>query len=149
MRALLTSLLLVTAVGCSYNQATTTPLEQPQTTSDMSNLLETSQWLLTTLNGNAVKTSSGKSLSLAFDGASNRISGFAGCNNYFATYSTDNSMLNFSHLGMTRKFCQDGMELESQFAKMMSQVKAYTLNENTLMLLGESKQVLASFVEDN
>ncbi len=41
-------------------------------------------------------------LTLQFDSKTNKVSGFAGCNRFFGTYSTNDKSISFSELGATR-----------------------------------------------
>ncbi len=64
---------------------------------------------------------------------------FMGCNNIFFTVSTNgrnamNNNINFSQAGMTRKACQENMELETMFGKNISDMTMYNLEGQTLTL---------------
>lgn len=64
-----------------------------------------------------------------------KISGNAGCNNYFGILSLDPTAGNFavSNSGATKKLC-DNMEVESNFLKMLNEADKYVVSGNTLEL---------------
>ena len=54
----------------------------------------------------------------------NRVAGFAGCNNYFATYELKGHELKLGPAGATRKMCED-MAVEDAFLKQLGQIAYY------------------------
>lgn len=65
-----------------------------------------------------------------------RISGNAGCNNYFSTQvNIDPTAGNFSvkNIGSTRKMCEN-MDVESTYLKMLDETTNYIVKDNTLEL---------------
>ena len=66
---------------------------------------------------------------------SNKITGNAGCNNYFGELSLDATAGNFivKNVGSTRMSC-DNMEVESQFLRMLNEADKYVVSGNTLEL---------------
>lgn len=64
-----------------------------------------------------------------------RVSGNAGCNNYFGELLMDSTAGNFSatKVGSTRMMCEN-MSVEDNFMKMLSEVNKYTVNGNVLEL---------------
>jgi heat shock protein HslJ len=68
--------------------------------------------------------------------SSDRISGNAGCNNYFSTeINLDSTVGNFSvkNIGSTRKMC-DNMDVETNFLKMLDETTKYVVKDNVLEL---------------
>ena len=66
------------------------------------------------------------------------MTGFAGCNSYFGTYTLDGTALRFGPIGMTRMACAEGMGLEQQLGAALEATRSYTLTGNDLTLLGTS-----------
>ena len=66
---------------------------------------------------------------------SGKITGNAGCNNYFGELSLDATAGNFivKNVGSTRMSC-DNMEVESQFLRMLNEADKYVVSGNTLEL---------------
>ena len=64
-----------------------------------------------------------------------KISGNAGCNNYFGALTSDTSTGSFvaGNVGSTRKMC-DNMSVETNFLQMLSQANKYVVNGNVLEL---------------
>lgn len=66
-----------------------------------------------------------------------RVSGFAGCNRYFGTFTLAGQMLSFSGMGSTRMACPQTMKLENQLLEALSDQKLkYQLQAGTLRLTG-------------
>lgn len=64
-----------------------------------------------------------------------KLTGNAGCNNYFGELSIDETAGNFSakNVGSTRKMC-DNMEVETQFFSMLKEADKYVVNAGVLEL---------------
>lgn len=67
---------------------------------------------------------------------SNRITGFAGCNNFFGTYQVKNDRLQITPGGSTMAFCPD-MDFEGLFVKVLSSVSGYKIYDTQLELSNE------------
>ncbi|MEN2435981.1 META domain-containing protein [Weeksellaceae bacterium A-14] len=75
----------------------------------------------------------GKTPTLNIEGT--KITGNAGCNNYFGEVVLNASSGGFSagNVGATKMFC-DNMSVEDNFLKMLSEANKYVVNGNTLEL---------------
>lgn len=74
-------------------------------------------------------------LTLEFDSKTNRVSGFAGCNRFFGTYTTNGNTISFSELGATRMICQEEVnKKEHLFFQTMTKVNAFELSNGELSL---------------
>ena len=64
-----------------------------------------------------------------------KLTGNAGCNNYFGELALDATAGNFktNNVGSTRKMCEN-MEVESQFFNMLKEVDKYVVNAGVLEL---------------
>ncbi len=73
----------------------------------------------------------------------NRISGNAGCNNYFSDAVIDTSAGNFSvkNIGSTRKMC-DNMTSETSYISVLQEVNKYVVTETTLELYKDNLLLL-------
>lgn len=105
-------------VSCTSISSTKVGKGQPSIT--------TSHWTL----ADQVK---GKTPTLAIEGE--KISGNAGCNNYFGDISLDASTGRFeaSRMGSTKMFC-DNMSVEDNFLKVLSSANKYVVSGNHLEL---------------
>ena len=65
----------------------------------------------------------------------NKVSGNAGCNNFFGNLMMDATAGNFSvsNVGSTRMAC-DNMDVENNYLNMLQQVNKYVVNGNVLEL---------------
>ena len=74
-------------------------------------------------------------LILEFDSKTNKVSGFAGCNRFFGTYSTVGNTISFSELGATRMMCQeDANKIEGRMFKALAEVSSFELSKGKLSL---------------
>lgn len=71
-----------------------------------------------------------------------KLTGFAGCNRFFANYILDQDKLKFGLVGSTKMMCPD-MATETQLFKAVDQTEYYKLARNRLILFNESMQVVA------
>ena len=63
------------------------------------------------------------------------ISGTAGCNRYFGSYTVVNEITIGENLGMTKMYCSEPiMDQESQYTNILLNVTTYTIEENQLTL---------------
>lgn len=77
----------------------------------------------------------------------NRVSGYAGCNNYFASYNLNGSEITFGDAGSTRKMCAD-MSVEDAFLKKMNQIAYYKLVKSELHLFdAKDKLIMLAIAE--
>ncbi|WP_010420820.1 copper resistance protein NlpE N-terminal domain-containing protein [Anaerophaga thermohalophila] len=93
-----------------------------------------------------VKTVEKEKIFLEFSSEEKKISGFAGCNNFFGKYEIpEEGKITLSLLGSTKKFCSETMEIETLFMDMLNNCKHYTLSQDTLVLLNQNKEQLGIF----
>lgn len=78
---------------------------------------------------------------MIFQEEDNRVSGFAGCNNYFSTYSVHNNALSFDKTGSTRKLCKD-MSVENAFLKTLGSVVKYEVVKKELHLFDINNEMI-------
>ncbi|AUC74882.1 META domain-containing protein [Olleya sp. Bg11-27] len=84
-------------------------------------------------------------LTLVFDKDTNRVSGFSGCNTFSGTYTVTGDQLSFGPLASTKMMCQDvANTTERTFLKTLSNTTNYTITEDTIVLLNNTKQLLSA-----
>lgn len=99
------------------------------------------QWYLTSLNGKAVDR-----ISLDFEipyinfSKEKKFTGFTGCNNFSGNYNYDNSKLVLDPGAITKKYCDNSIETE--FLDVLKKVSAFEINENVLVLLNGSQEIM-------
>lgn len=82
-------------------------------------------------------------LTLEFDSKTNKVSGFAGCNRFFGTYSADGNTISFSELGATRMMCQEeANKIEGNMFKALAEVNTFELSEGKLSLKNNTETLI-------
>lgn len=105
-------------------------------------------WKLIRLNGEeismAIHQEREQFFILRMDG--NKVSGFAGCNNFSGTFSLGKKReIKFSQMLATMMACQDLAEREQDFLKVFSVAKSYVVVGDTLWLRGGRTSPIARF----
>lgn len=100
-------------------------------------------WTLASIMGEPVDTAL-RAPTLAFSEAESRANGFAGCNQFFGTYSLSGDSLSFSGIGSTKMFCERSMELEDRYLDLLGKTEHFVVSEkeSTLTLLADAAPVL-------
>ncbi|WP_055436364.1 META domain-containing protein [Lacinutrix algicola] len=120
-----------------------------QATSNLSN--DTMKSVQETLNGTftvsemAVENLT-KDLTITFDEANSKVSGFSGCNNFFGTYTTEGNTMKFSALGSTKKMCADKNSnlVESKMMAELGKVTNFKIKGDKLILLDSKTELLTA-----
>ena len=74
-----------------------------------------------------------------------RLSGNAGCNRMFGSFSSNGNSIGFSGIGTTRMFCTKPagvMKQEAEFTRALAAATRYQLNRGTLRIYAGRRQVL-------
>ena len=89
----------------------------------------------------------GTSLTAVF-GEDGRVSGSAGCNSYFAKYTSTGTSLSISGIGSTKMYCGASgvMQQESTYLSLLGQVSSFTIEGNRLSVSDAKGMPLLSFV---
>jgi heat shock protein HslJ len=135
------SVLLVFILFLSACSSSKTPTVTPETIADY-------DWRLTELMGKAIPAAADpmNNITLKFNKADNRVSGFSGCNTYSGGYTSNDPLrISFAQMISTMKACPTNMELESEYLQMLAGVDNYTVNGNVLSLNKARMAPLAKF----
>ena len=82
-------------------------------------------------------------LTLEFEKATNKISGFSGCNHFFGNYKTNGNTITFGALASTRKLCQGETNIiEAHILGFLGDVNLFSFENNTLKLKKGSKTLI-------
>jgi heat shock protein HslJ len=85
---------------------------------------------------------SGRSITFSSGG---RVSGFAGCNRFFGTYTQSGDNLRIKALGSTRMGCfKSKGASDGAFLAMLASTRAYTLSSSGLHLLTRARKAIMS-----
>ncbi|HEU0014501.1 MAG TPA: META domain-containing protein [Longimicrobium sp.] len=103
-------------------------------------------WRLVELNGQRV-VAGGETLTLVFDAAEPRVSGFGGCNEFFGPYTQSGASLRFGPLASTRRACLDPAlnTQETAYLQALESTTRYAIEGGRLVLY-KGNQVVARFV---
>lgn len=80
---------------------------------------------------------------IEFDDKEKKVSGFAGCNNFFGVYKSSNGQLNLNKMGLTRKMCPD-MTVENAFINNLKSVSYYKIEDNKLNFFNTDDELTIS-----
>lgn len=115
---------------------------EKQSTEGVWKFIASNNWKLIQLN-NIGKDY--KNASITFDLNQNRVSGNAGCNNFFGSFEINADYINFSQMGSTKMACMDeeANQTETQFLGILSNQKLrYDLADQTLNFYDGNRLVM-------
>jgi heat shock protein HslJ len=107
------------------------------------------EWRLIELDGEAVPVLPGDNQpSIRFDADGEKVSGYSGCNRFFATLRIEGDALHWGPVGATRRACQGaGGELEAVFLRALGRAGRWRIVDGQLAFL-DAGQVLARFAAE-
>ena len=107
------------------------------------------EWFLLSFNDQGRQKNTMPNTQTTIQFSTDRLSGSAGCNRYFAGYQLKNIYdLSIERIGTTKMACPDPigiMQQEHTYLKLLSQTKAYYIREGQLTLYNEDKVPLLIF----
>ncbi len=109
--------------------------------------LDNTYWKLLSLGGQAVIMSQGQKREAYIQLQANDLSlkGFAGCNQLMGSYTVQGNDLSFAQVGVTRKACSVGMDMESGLLQTLQATRYFSIHEHVLTLLNDDKKPIARF----
>ncbi|WP_299366927.1 META domain-containing protein [Winogradskyella sp.] len=124
-------LLLTNSCNTSKNAMNAKTLDQNSISGD---------YLVTQIENKATKD---LALKITFDANSNKVTGFAGCNSFFGTYTLDNNKINFSDMASSKKYCGKEIgDVEQNFLTLLRKANKIELRDNKLVLYTDDVSVL-------
>lgn len=91
------------------------------------------------------KTSNSDNLTIEFDEAKSKISGFSGCNRYFGSYTTSKDSITIGPIASTRKFCiGKANDIEFKFQKALGSVNKFKLQNDIIILLNNDEVLITA-----
>lgn len=135
------TVLIATACGKAPNDRApeTGASQQQQQQQPAAPALADRDWALVTLDDSAAPLGAGgKPATIRFDTTTSRAGGFAGCNQYSATYTMAGDSIHFGPAISTKMACADGDALERAFLGIIPDVTTYRATDSTLTLGGAS-----------
>jgi heat shock protein HslJ len=108
--------------------------------------IEGLEWRLMTLGDSTVPTLPGeRQPSLKLDPEQKRVTGYAGCNNFFGSYELAGASLRFGPLAATRRACPEpASSVEMKYLGALARVRGWKLDGGELLLVANG-EVLARF----
>jgi heat shock protein HslJ len=104
----------------------------------LSNRLDQGEWLLVTVSPSDYTAAqwAASRITAKFDLGAGRMSGFAGCNDYFASLAVTGEQIQVSAPGATRKACttETAMELEQEYLTRIAKASAFVVTPGRLEL---------------
>lgn len=70
-----------------------------------------------------------------------RVTGFAGCNTMFGSYTLTGDSLSFGGVASTKMFCEQTQHLEDAFLRALNAVQTYEVNGNELLLKSNNNTI--------
>ncbi len=110
--------------------------------SDIWNFIAKHQWRLIQMNGN---TQDQSPAFIDFNVPENKVSGNAGCNRFFGSYTAKDQSISFSQMGSTRMACTDPQrnKTEQEFLRLLgNQTYTFDVADQTLNLYQKNRLVL-------
>lgn len=83
-------------------------------------------------------------ITLTLNAGDAKANGFAGCNQYFSSFTTHLSSIEFSNIGSTKMYCQEMMDIEDKFFTELGKSNTFRVTGNKLQLL-QGDRVLLEF----
>ena len=141
MRVTAPLFVMVVALGCGPKQEPQPPADSTSASAPMPPAQSTAftdrEWILTALGDRTSPLGNGgKPVTLTLTSAENRASGNAGCNRYTGPYTMAGNQLTFGPAISTKMACAEGMDVETAFLAMLSQVTSYQATDSSLVLMG-------------
>lgn len=72
----------------------------------------------------------------------NTLYGFSGCNNFHASYQQRANTLQVSSLAMTRKYCEESSQIETEFTQRLQEADRAEVNGNALQLYKNNEVIM-------
>lgn len=142
--------LVLTSCGTpkKKDQTNSTTVQTEKTDQSKENNITEKYWKLITIEGQDVEWDENQKKEIHFilKTEENKITGFAGCNNFFGIYTLeDGNRIRFSKMASTMMACPDMSFNESEFLKIFELTDNYTINGDTLNLNVGRRAPLAVF----
>jgi len=131
----------VSLIVDSFKDLSTKKTCSPELHAEMQN----TYWRLLELDGNPARSPEGsREIHLILDTNESRAHGFAGCNNFFATYQLEEDALSFSPIGSTMMACPGGMDTEQSFLAALGATTRVDIAGQIMSLYADNR-LLARF----
>lgn len=125
-------------------------LNYPAARANAGMVMAQTNWTLqsyTDATGSHIPAQGGTEVTAMF-GSDGRMTGTAGCNRYFATYTTKDYQISITGIGSTKMFCHGPgiMEQESAFLEDLSETSSFRVSESSLKFYDANGKTILVFV---
>jgi heat shock protein HslJ len=125
-------------------------LNYPAARANAGIMMARTNWTLqsyTDATSSPVQAQPGSEVTAMF-GSDGRMTGTAGCNRYFATYTTKDYQISITGIGSTKMFCHGPgiMEQESAFLEDLSATSSFRVSESSLKFYDANGKTVLVFV---
>ncbi|MES1947676.1 hypothetical protein C84B14_10017 [Salinisphaera sp. C84B14] len=110
--------------------------------------LADTKWQLTQLDGQPVDTESMRRTPYLLLHADQRLEGFTGCNRVNGRYSGSDDSLRFDSLASTRRYCNQGMDIEEAFTHALERTQHAEIDGDSLALIDAQGHIVARLARD-
>lgn len=100
------------------------------------------KWVLSELNG--VDFNKEYTPYFSISRKDNKVGGFSSCNRFSGSYKLYENNLKFGQFAMTKKYCQNSIEMK--FMSALNKTNSYEILDNKLILYGASKKKIMTLV---
>ena len=119
--------------------------KEANASSNMKQLLNenlSGSFYINTLEGNQTGSIT---LSITFNDATKKVTGFSGCNNFTANYQIDKNKISFKNLITTEKACLDDINtIENTIHSFLKETTEFKLEDDQITFLKESKALFSA-----
>jgi heat shock protein HslJ len=131
------SLLFLITVSCSASKAGMKKSQVQQNTLS-------GNYIITEVQGTKLSTDN---LIIDFDSKSNQVNGFAGCNNFFGSFTVAENKLSFGAIAATKRYCQQEVnKIENDILNTLNKTNTFLIESDTLYLKANDKVLLKAKV---
>ncbi|WP_024852053.1 META domain-containing protein [Hydrogenovibrio kuenenii] len=123
----------------AHSEASPVSNQSENSAKGLEKTLSSHLWQLTAFFGQNIQTTG--NTNLRFSPQNKSVSGSAGCNRYFGSYTLQQNNLTFSQLGSTKMMCMDMTE-EDAFFKRIGQVNHFQLKDHILTLFDRAMPLM-------
>jgi len=134
----------ITACGCKQKKSSRA-IPDISTSSETTGITD-KHWKLVELNGNPIDAST--TAFIFMNSSDGRVHGNLGCNSFSGAFTLqEGNRIRFSQLINTQMLCMEGMEIETEMARILQQADNYNLTEKQFVLNRARMAPLARFEE--
>lgn len=147
------TLIALTVMSCNTGKGIPSESSKNSTysTKDQQSV-ENTKWIISTLEGQDMTEhlNNDQIIHFTLNSATNRVSGFSGCNTFMGTYKQEGgNRISFSQMGSTRMACPESQINEAQILSIFETADNFTISDGKLALNKAKSAPLAVFKKEH